>query len=413
MRIDAANTAWVLVSAALVMFMTPGLALFYGGMVRAKNVLAMLALNFFSLGLVRVLWVVFGSRSAFTAAGGWWGTSDWRGSAASDACFRLHGPPLRSDPPSVFMSNGCSRSSRLRQSRARWPTDRFSVVGVVPRRVVSSCLTVATGCSRPRGAVPAGGARLRGGGPSCTSTPASRSRRRAGARAQGGDGRSGRCRPPLVALSSRTGISGSGGSGSTRAGRGVGPLAGSGVPQHPARRRRRALGGMAVERIGRPRPSTLGAASGAVAGLWRSPVRGGSSGGWRPIVTGVVAGWRAYFAVSLKLFGFDAPRRLIGVHLGAGMRLAAPRPSSPTCPSTSPGGRRVPGRRVGACSASRSSRGGDGRVVLRRHLPAVPHPRRLPSRWDAGVRGRRGDRARPDPALRGRLRGRPHLMGAR
>ena len=39
MKFDAGNTAWVLVSTALVMFMTPGLALFYGGMVRAKNVL--------------------------------------------------------------------------------------------------------------------------------------------------------------------------------------------------------------------------------------------------------------------------------------------------------------------------------------------------------------------------------------
>ena len=58
MKIDAGNTAWVVVAAALVLFMTPGLALFYGGMVRAKNVLAMLMQNFFCLGLVRVLWAV-------------------------------------------------------------------------------------------------------------------------------------------------------------------------------------------------------------------------------------------------------------------------------------------------------------------------------------------------------------------
>jgi Amt family ammonium transporter len=41
MRINAGDTAWVLISAALVLLMTPGLALFYGGMVRARNVLAM------------------------------------------------------------------------------------------------------------------------------------------------------------------------------------------------------------------------------------------------------------------------------------------------------------------------------------------------------------------------------------
>ena len=50
--INTGDTAWVLVSAALVLFMTPGLALFYGGMVRAKNVLAMLMQNFFALGIV-------------------------------------------------------------------------------------------------------------------------------------------------------------------------------------------------------------------------------------------------------------------------------------------------------------------------------------------------------------------------
>ena len=55
---DPGNTAWVLVSTALVLFMTPGLALFYGGMVRAKNVLGMLMQNFFAMGILAVLWVV-------------------------------------------------------------------------------------------------------------------------------------------------------------------------------------------------------------------------------------------------------------------------------------------------------------------------------------------------------------------
>src|SRR5450759_3479829 len=61
MRIDAGDTAWVLGSTALVLFMTPGLAFFYAGMVRAKNVLGMLMQNFFCIGLISVLWatVVF------------------------------------------------------------------------------------------------------------------------------------------------------------------------------------------------------------------------------------------------------------------------------------------------------------------------------------------------------------------
>jgi len=71
MTIDSGNTAWVLVCSALVLFMTPGLAFFYGGMVRSKNILGMLMQNFFSMGLVSVLWVLVGFSLAFgTDAGG-------------------------------------------------------------------------------------------------------------------------------------------------------------------------------------------------------------------------------------------------------------------------------------------------------------------------------------------------------
>jgi Amt family ammonium transporter len=59
------DTAWVLASAALVLFMTPGLALFYGGMVRAKNVLAVIMQNFLCMALVTVLWAVVACSLAF------------------------------------------------------------------------------------------------------------------------------------------------------------------------------------------------------------------------------------------------------------------------------------------------------------------------------------------------------------
>ena len=52
MRIDTGDTAWVLVSAALVMFMTPGLALFYGGLVRAKNVLGTVMQSLIARGVI-------------------------------------------------------------------------------------------------------------------------------------------------------------------------------------------------------------------------------------------------------------------------------------------------------------------------------------------------------------------------
>ena len=70
------NTAWVLVSAALVLFMTPGLAFFYGGMVRSKNVLGMLMQNVFAMGLVSVIWAVVGFSLAFGGSGGWLGNRD-------------------------------------------------------------------------------------------------------------------------------------------------------------------------------------------------------------------------------------------------------------------------------------------------------------------------------------------------
>jgi Amt family ammonium transporter len=62
---DTGDTAWMLASSALVLLMTPGLALFYGGMVRSKSVLNMMMMSISSLGLVGVLWVLYGYSVAF------------------------------------------------------------------------------------------------------------------------------------------------------------------------------------------------------------------------------------------------------------------------------------------------------------------------------------------------------------
>jgi len=64
-EINAGDTAWLLISAARVLLMTPGLALFYGGMVRAKGVLNMMMMSFVTMGTVGVLWVLFGYSMAF------------------------------------------------------------------------------------------------------------------------------------------------------------------------------------------------------------------------------------------------------------------------------------------------------------------------------------------------------------
>ena len=63
--VDTGDTAWVLISAALVMLMTPGLAFFYGGMVRSKNVLTTIMQSFFIVAMVSVQWVLFGFSLAF------------------------------------------------------------------------------------------------------------------------------------------------------------------------------------------------------------------------------------------------------------------------------------------------------------------------------------------------------------
>jgi ammonium transporter, Amt family len=72
-ELNTGDTAWVLAASALVLFMTPGLAFFYGGFVRNKNVLGTIMQSFIVMGLVGVLWVVIGYSLAFGPDAGNWG----------------------------------------------------------------------------------------------------------------------------------------------------------------------------------------------------------------------------------------------------------------------------------------------------------------------------------------------------
>jgi Amt family ammonium transporter len=76
MVINSGDTAWMLASTALVLLMTPGLAFFYGGMVRTKSVLNMMMMSMISIGVVSVLWVIYGFEIAF----GYKADSPWYGS---------------------------------------------------------------------------------------------------------------------------------------------------------------------------------------------------------------------------------------------------------------------------------------------------------------------------------------------
>ena len=99
---NSGDTAWVLVSAALVLLMVPGLAFFYGGLVRQKNVLTRLMHSFIAIALVSVTWVLFGYSLAFGPdVGGFIGNLDYvglRGVSAVDA-----GPYAKTIPHQAFM----------------------------------------------------------------------------------------------------------------------------------------------------------------------------------------------------------------------------------------------------------------------------------------------------------------------
>jgi len=102
-KLDAANTAWMLTSTALVLFMTlPGLALFYGGLVRTKNVLSVLMQCFAIAGMVSIVWVIAGYSLAFGDGGS---LQRWLGGLAQAFMSGIGRDTLRADttiPETVF-----------------------------------------------------------------------------------------------------------------------------------------------------------------------------------------------------------------------------------------------------------------------------------------------------------------------
>jgi ammonium transporter, Amt family len=100
--INAADTAWMIVATALVLMMTiPGLALFYSGMVRKKNVLATMAQSLASVALVSILWVAYGYSLAFVGDGSWIGTLDrW---FLAGMTMESVNPAAKTIPEALFM----------------------------------------------------------------------------------------------------------------------------------------------------------------------------------------------------------------------------------------------------------------------------------------------------------------------
>ena len=99
-QINTGDTTWMLLSTALVMLMTPGLALFYGGMVRSKNVLNILMQSFVALGIVTLVWVLWGYSLAFGPGGKYLGSFAWFGLSHVGNAPSSYAPTI---PHNVFM----------------------------------------------------------------------------------------------------------------------------------------------------------------------------------------------------------------------------------------------------------------------------------------------------------------------
>ncbi len=100
---DSGDTAWMLVSTALVMLMTPALALFYGGMIRTKNVLNTLMQSFIALSAITILWVVAGYSFSFAPGSPFYGAGDFfLLNGVGQGVFSLNGT-ISTIPHQVFM----------------------------------------------------------------------------------------------------------------------------------------------------------------------------------------------------------------------------------------------------------------------------------------------------------------------
>ncbi len=101
MAVDGADTAFVLISAALVLLMTPALAFFYGGLVRRKNVLSTIMYSFITIAVITLQWVIFGYSLAFGPnVGGFIGNLDWLGLKGVGAAPSTYAPTI---PAQAFM----------------------------------------------------------------------------------------------------------------------------------------------------------------------------------------------------------------------------------------------------------------------------------------------------------------------
>jgi Amt family ammonium transporter len=322
---DSGNTAWILVSMALVLFMTPGLAFFYAGMVRSKNVLGMLMQNFAAMGLLGVLWALIAFTLAFGNAGdgGFIGNFDFIGlkDVTADA-----GPEFfaLSIPFVLFCAYQMTFAIITPALITGATADRMKFGAYMTFIGVWLVLVYAPvahwvfggGWLFEMGALDfAGGAvvHINAGAAALALVIVLGKRRNWGKEAM----------PPhsLPLTMLGTGMLWFGWFGFNAGS----ALAANGVAAHALMNTSLAasagmLGWMLLEKLRDGHSTTLGAASGAVAGLVAITPCAGFVGGLAPLAIGFLAGVICLLAISLKnKFGYDDALDVVGVHLVGGL----------------------------------------------------------------------------------------------
>ena len=322
---DSGNTAWVLVAMALVLFMTPGLAFFYAGMVRSKNVLGMLMQNFAAMGLLGVLWAVGAFSLAFGNAGdsGVLGNFDYLGlrdvnASAGPEFFALSIPfVLFCAYQMTFAIITPALITGATADRLKFGS-YMTFIGVWLFLVYAPVAhwVFAGGWLADMGALDfAGGAVVHiNAGAAALAVVLVLGRRR-------GWGKEAMPPHSLPLTMLGTGILWFGWFGFNAGS----ALAANGVAAHALMNTSLAasagmLGWILLERIRGGHATTLGAASGAVAGLVAITPCAGFVGGLSPVAIGFLAGIVCLLAISLKTrFGYDDSLDVVGVHLVGGL----------------------------------------------------------------------------------------------
>jgi Amt family ammonium transporter len=326
--IDTGATAWVLVSCALVLFMTPGLAFFYGGMVRSKNVLGMLMQNVFAMGLISVIWAVVGFSLAFGGTNKWFGNFDFL--FLSDVANAPNLPGYVGDfalviPPLAFVAYQMMFAVITPALITGATADRMKfsayailigVWAIIVYPTVAHWVFSPNGWLFGEGALDfAGGAVVHiNAGAAALAVVLVLGKRRGWQR---------EAMPPhnLPFTVLGTGILWFGWFGfNAGSALGANGLAAQALINTQLAAASAMLAWLVVEKLRAGHATTLGAASGAVAGLVAITPCAGFVGGMAPIIIGLVSGAVCYLALSLKTkFGFDDSLDVIAVHLVGGL----------------------------------------------------------------------------------------------